>query len=287
MTRAFAFAFALAACSDDAIDPITKITGPRVLAIASEPPVLAVDGEVVVTPLTVDDRGPRIGVGASTPPGGRPAQAIRVRACTPWKFVADPARDCAGADALPLATAGDGRFTLSTTMVLAAFPMPDRGTPTAEDLRAALAAGLELRIPVVAEIDIDGETLVARRDLWIVDEVGELQDPRIAEVQFDGDVMPTLRTGRRYTLTVAIDPASIDRVPDGDPAAAPFESLDCHFYSTTGELADHQVDVDPEVSFASESTEYTAGDSGEAWLYVVVTDRTGGMAVDWVPLIIE
>lgn len=294
MTRWLLVLAGLAACSDDEVDPITKITGPRVLAIVTEPSVLAADGSIELVPLTVDELGPRLGVGTSTPPGGRPVDDLRVRACAPWRFIAEPGRDCAGADALPLATAGDGRFTVSTEQLLAAFPPPPDLAPpgtelTVETLRAALAAGLELRVPVVAEVDVDGETLVARRDLLVVAEVGELENPRIAEVRFDGVPLQTLRSGQRYTLTVAIDPDSIDEPLDQADVPEPeLEDLDCNMYSPTGELAEREVDVDePELSTESEPNAYTPGEPGETWLYVVVTDRTGGMTADWVPLVIE
>ena len=49
-----------------------------------------------------------------------------------------------------------------------------------------MAAGLELRIPVIAEVDLDGQTLVARRDIHLAEKVGDLQNPRPTELRFDG-----------------------------------------------------------------------------------------------------
>ena len=124
----------LAACSDDETGSITVIHAPRVLAIPSEPSVLDVDGEVQLRPLIVDGNGPR---------GGDP---VRLRACSPWRFVAERATDCTGPDALPLAENPDGTFTVSTAQLLDAFP-PPMGDADADALAIAIEAGLDPRIP--------------------------------------------------------------------------------------------------------------------------------------------
>jgi hypothetical protein len=265
---------ALAACADESPDLITRISEPRVLGIVAEPAVLAADGATALTVHVVDAAGPR---------GDDPMQ---LRACNPWRFVAEPALDCVASDALPLVRGADGRFAISTAELLAAFPPPDGIDADAEALRIALASGLEVRIPVVAEVAASGETLVARRDLHLVAEVGELGNPRLADVWFDGVSTRTLLAGRRYELAATIDPASIDVRPD-DPDLE-LEPIDCYFYSPTGELALHEVDVDePAVSVQTEPNTYTTGDPGETWLFVVLTDRTGGMTVEARSLAIE
>ena len=289
-----AFALALPACDDDEFDPITKITAPRVLAVTSEPTVLAVDGDVRLTAFSVDPRGPRSHL-AALDATERPVDAVRMRACTPWKLLADPARDCAGADAFPLSADADGRFALTTSDLIAAFPPPPDGPlggapATPKTLRLALAAGLELRIPVIAEVDLEGETLVARRDLHLAEEVGDLQNPRPTELRFDGAPLQTLRAGQRYRLTLAFDGQSLDPSDRRDnPDPDRLEELDCNFYSPTGLLAEREVDVErtdepfPETA----PNAYTAGEPGPTWIYVVATDETGGMSVASVRLLVE
>jgi len=269
----------LGACSDEDFDPITRITAPRVLAVVSEPTVLAVDGDVRLEVFTVDLAGP-------LPPLG---QTVRMRACTPWKLLADPARDCAGADALPLAPDERGRFTVSTQQLIDAFPPPMSTGATLETLRLALAAGLELRVPVIAEVEASGEPLLARRDLHVVEEVGTLQNPRFAELRFDGAATQTLRAGQRYRLTAAFDRQSLDPSSDDDDEPSALEELDCNFYSPSGALAQREVDVE-ELDVAVPETEanaYTPDARGATWIYVVAADETGGMTAGAFPLTIE
>jgi hypothetical protein len=259
---------ALAACSDSGPDLITVVDEPRVLAILSEPSVLDVDGEIALAPMTVDGNGPRSG------------DPVRLRACSPWIFVAEPAIDCAGANALPF------EGTLSTAQLLDAFPPPDGSPATPEALEIAIEAGLTPRIPVIAEVEVDGQTLVARRDLRIVVDGSELTDPRLAEVRFDGTVTTALRAGQQYSLTLAFDPESFD--PRIDDPEQRLERFDCYFYSPHGELAEHEIDVrEPEQSVETPPNRFTAGDAGDSWLFVVVTDRTGGMSADAIPLTID
>lgn len=259
---------ALAACGDSEPDLITVIDEPRVLAILGEPSVLDVDGEIALAPLTVDSNGPRSG------------DPVRLRACSPWIFVAEPAIDCAGANALPF----DG--TLSTAQLLDAFPPPDGSPATAEALAIAIEAGLSPQIPVIAEVEVEGQTLVARRDLRIVGDASELTDPRLVEVRFDGEDIRALRAGQAYSLTLAFDPASFDlRIDDPEQR---LERFDCYFYSPHGELAEHEIDVrEPEQSVETTPNRFTTGASGESWLFVVVTDRTGGMSADAIRLTID
>lgn len=264
------------ACDDASVDPITRITGPRVLAITTEPSALPLDGDVALTALTVDPDGPR------------DVDAVRMRACAPWKFIADPARDCAGADALPLQVDADGRVVTSAAELAAAFPSPPGISAPPDPWRAALAAGLELRVPIIAEVDVDGETLVARRDVAVVETRLDRQNPRVAEVRFDGVATTTLRAGQRYVLTVAFDGTSLDEDPDVDASEA-LENVTCHFYSPTGELVDPDASVEDRDVPAPETTPnaYTAGAAGTTWLFVVATDETGGMSMTSLPLTIE
>ncbi len=282
-----AISLVLAACSDGGVDPITKITGPRVLAIATEPSALTLEGTIRITALTVAPDGPRgeVGGGASA---GRRVDAVRMRACAPWTFVSDPSRDCVGGDALVLVTDDDGRVAVSAAALAAAFPSPPGIDAPPDPWRAALAAGLTLRVPLIAEVDVDGRTLIARRDVEVVDSAVVRTNPRVVEVRFDGVATTTLRAAQSYALNVTVDAADLDERP---AAVTPGvrEQVDSSFYSPAGELADSRVAlVDPDAPLPeSEATTYTAGPRGVTWLFVVLTDETDGMSMVSVPLLIE
>ena len=260
--RLVALVVVASGCGDDGVDPITKITGPRVLAVVTEPSVLALDGSIQLSALTIDPDGPRSGIGAATPPGGRPVDAVRMRACAPWKFIADPTRDCVGADALTLSRNNSGQIVVTADQLSAAFPSPPGVVAPPDPWRVAIAAGLELRVPIIVEVDVDGQTLVARRDLHVVDTPVELKNPVLSEIRFDGVATQTLRAGQRYALTATVDPASLDTQVGEDPDRV-LETIDCYFYSVEGDLAEPEVDIeDPDVPVPeTEANAYTAGAS--------------------------
>jgi hypothetical protein len=110
----------------------------------------------------------------------------------------------------------------------------------------------------------------------------------VTEVRFDGVDRRTLAAGQRYQLTVAFDFDSFDpRNPD-DPDDPRLERYDCYFYSASGELEEHEIDVrEPERSVETPPNEYTTGPPGQTWLFLVATDRTGGMMADAIPLVID
>ncbi len=283
-----AISLVVAACSDDGVDPITKITGPRVLAIATEPSALALEGTIRITALTVDSGGPRAEMEAGGASVGRPVDAVRMRACAPWKFVSDPSRDCVGGDALVLGTDDDGRVAVSAAALAAAFPSPPGIDAPPDPWRAALAAGLPLRVPIIAEVDVDGRTLIARRDVEVVDIAVVRTNPRVVEVRFDGVATTMLQAAQSYALNVTVDAADLDERPDAVTPGVR-EQVDTSFYSPAGELADPRVAlVDPDAPLPeSEATTYTAGPRGATWLFVVLTDETDGMSLVSVPLVIE
>lgn len=275
---------AIAACSDDEIDPITKITGPRVLAITTEPSALLLDGELALTVWTVDPNGPRLGLATTA----GPADAVRVRACAPWKFVTEPTTDCVGDDALPLAPDATGRIAMSAATLAAAFPSPP-GIPAPPDpWRAALAAGVEIRIPIIAEVDVDGLTLLARRDVSV--SAIARQNPGLVDVRFDGVSTRTLRTDQRYTLTAIIDGASLDSRPDADPGGE-IETVVVNFYSPTGQLFEPEASFEPvnppPQLLETTPIDYATGPPGSTWLFAVATDQTDGMSAVAIPLTIE
>lgn len=280
---------ALAACSDDGVDPVTKINGPRVLAIGAEPSALVPDGALHLAVMTVDRDGPR----GETSADERPVDAVRVRACAPWKFVVDPARDCVGDDAVPLERDETGRFVMSAQVLAARFPAPpDAPIPSADPWRAALAAGITLRVPVIAEVDVDGQTLVAKREIEVVEDLATRTNPRIVEVRFDGAATGTLEAGREYTLTAILERASLD-VPDRTMNeamdATTLEEVTGHLYSPSGEIGDPEVTVEAAEldQLESSSTTYTAGEPGATWMFVVARDETGGLGMLSLPLTVE
>ncbi|MEJ7599030.1 MAG: hypothetical protein WKG01_14070 [Kofleriaceae bacterium] len=236
--------------------------------------MLTLDGELALTVFTVDPDGPR------------EVDAVRMRACAPWKFIAEPTLDCTGVDALELVH-DNGRIVTSAAALAAAFPSPPDIPAPSDPWRAALAAGLEIRVPIIAEIDVGGQTLIARRDLEVIDGTVPRQNPRFTELRFDGLTTQTLRAGQRYRLTSAVDRTSLDeRERRGELS---LEVVDCNFYVTAGELDEPEVDIEDTEPAMPETQPngYTAGASGSAWMFVVGTDDTGGMSVLSMPLTIE
>ncbi|MFN0246538.1 MAG: hypothetical protein ACKV2T_06495 [Kofleriaceae bacterium] len=282
---ALACAALCTACSDDGVDPITKITSPRVLAITADPSALVPDGMLHLAVMTVDADGPRS--------DERPVDAVRVRACAPWKFVVDPARDCVGAESVALERDETGRFVMSASELAAAFPSPPNAPiPSSDPWRAALAAGVSLRIPVIAEVDVDGQTLVAKREVEVVADPNARRNPQIVELRFDGAPSNVLQAGRRYTVTATIERTSLDppdEPPDEPMDGAALEEVTCYLYSPSGEIADPNIaveDLEP-VELETSSTTYTAGAAGTTWLFVVATDETSGLSMLAQPLTIE
>jgi hypothetical protein len=276
----------LAACADAETDPSTRITSARVLAITTEPSTLRLDGEIALVAMTVDADGPRLGVGA-TQTGERSVDAMRVRACAPWILLADPARDCVGENALPLDVDAAGRVVTSAAQLAAAFPAPESTSASADAWRAALAAGVTLRVPFVVEVEVDGRILVARRDVSVVDTSESHLNPRLAELRFDGVATRALRSGQRYRLTATIDRASLDARPDATSGET--ENVTVHYYSTAGELAEPDVSLAEPAALVPETADntYTAGPSGTTWMYAVATDETGGMSAIAAEIVIE
>ena len=263
----------LAACGDDAADPIEKVTAPRVLAIVTEPSALTLDGEIALTAVTVDPDGPRV------------VEAVRMRACAPWKIIAEPARDCTGADAIELVH-DNGRILTSAAALAAAFPSPPDVAAPPDPWRFALAAGLEIRVPIIAEVDVGGQTLIARRDLEVVDGTMPRQNPRFTELRFDGVATQTLRAGQRYQLTAAVDRTSLDEREARGMLS--LEGVDCNFYVTAGELDAPEVDMRTPTPRCPRPSPTATSPAPRHRLDVRRrTDDTGGMSVMSMPLTIE
>lgn len=281
-------ALCASACGDSPELPISRITGPRVLAVLSEPSSLSIDSNARLSVLVVDEFGPRQGIPGAAGPGDRPVDAIRWRACAPWRFIADPVRDCSGSDAFDLVTTGSGQTDISAAELEAAFPAPPETMAPPEAWKFALSLGIPLTIPMLVEVDIDGQTLVTRYDIPVIGSDETRKTPKIAEVRFDGVATNTIVRGRPYQVTVAIDPATIDKLPDATEAPF-FEEIDAYFYSPVGTFSAFETETpDPDAAAPeTEPTEFTADQAGDTWIYVVITDRTGGVNADWIPITVQ
>ena len=284
----FTFTLSLVACSDSVEVPISRITGPRVLAVLSEPSSLALGKQARLTVLVVDQFGPRQGLPGSAGPGDRPVDAVRWRACAPWQFISDPGRDCVGSEAFALTTFGPGQTNVSADDLEAAFPAPPGIMAPANAWQFALSQGIPLTIPILVEVDVDGQTLVTRYDLPIIGNEETRKTPKIAEVRFDGVASNTVVKGQPTKITVAIDPTSIDKLPDASEAPF-FEEIDAYFYSPIGTFSTFETETpDPDAAAPeTEPTEFTADQAGDTWIYVVITDRTGGVNADWIPITVQ
>lgn len=284
----FTFTLSLVACGDSVEVPISRITGPRVLAVLSEPSSLALGKQARLTVLVVDQFGPRQGLPGSAGPGDRPVDAVRWRACAPWQFISDPGRDCVGSEAFALTTFGPGQTNVSADDLEAAFPAPPGIMAPANAWQFALSQGIPLTIPILVEVDVDGQTLVTRYDLPIIGNEETRKTPKIAEVRFDGVASNTVVKGQPTKITVVIDPTSIDKLPDASEAPF-FEEIDAYFYSPIGTFSAFETETpDPDAAAPeTEPTEFTADQAGDTWIYVVITDRTGGVNADWIPITVQ
>ncbi len=284
----FTFTLSLVACGDSVEVPISRITGPRVLAVLSEPSSLALGKQARLTVLVVDQFGPRQGLPGSAGPGDRPVDAVRWRACAPWQFISDPGRDCVGGEAFALTTFGPGQTNVSADDLEAAFPAPPGIMAPANAWQFALSQGIPLTIPILVEVDVDGQTLVTRYDLPIIGNEETRKTPKIAEVRFDGVASNTVVKGQPTKITVVIDPTSIDKLPDASEAPF-FEEIDAYFYSPIGTFSAFETETpDPDAAAPeTEPTEFTADQAGDTWIYVVITDRTGGVNADWIPITVQ
>ncbi len=276
------------ACGDSAEVPISRITGPRVLAVLSEPSSLAIGKQARLSVLVVDQFGPRQGIPGAAGPGDRPVDVIRWRACAPWRFISDPVRDCVGSEAFSLTTTGSGQTDLFASELEAAFPAPpDRMAPP-EAWKFVLSLGIKLTIPILVEVDVDGQTLTTRYDIPVIGTDETRKTPKIAEVRFNGIATNTIVRGVPTQITVAIEPTSIDKLPDATEAPF-FEEIDAYFYSPVGSFsAFESATPDPDAAAPeTEAIEFTADQAGDTWLYVVITDQTGGVNAEWLPITVQ
>ena len=285
---ALTVALSTSGCGDGPGSPISRIEGPRVLAVLSEPSSLAIGKQTRLTVLVVDQFGPRQGIPGAAGPGDRPVEAIRWRACAPWRFISDPVRDCVGSEAFNLTTTGSGQTDLFASELEAAFPAPPERMAPPEAWKFVLSLGIELSIPILVDVDVDGQTLTTRYDIPVINSDETRKTPKIAEVRFNGVAGNTIQLGQPTQITVAIDPASIDKLPDATEAPF-FEEIDAYFYSPVGSFSAFESETpDPDAAFPeTKPVEFTADQAGDTWLYVVITDLTGGVNAEWLPITVQ
>ena len=260
LAGALALALAQAACADDGAAPSTRITSPRLLAIAADPPVATVDGQVALRALAVDA-------------AGRPAtSAVAWRACSPWQLVRDPDIDCAPAAALALPVDASGGATLDVAAYLARFGAPPVMPPAGDDpcARPVVAA------PVFATVVVDGARLVARKDVAL----GPVarRAPALAAVLLDGAPAAGFRPGAEHRLTAV--PARDSLEPSCSEEGA-LETVRAYFYVTAGDLdeASATVTLFTDGSEVAGSVGLRAPDERDPLtLWTVLLDDDGGAA---------
>jgi hypothetical protein len=252
-------AVATIAC-DDNPDERTLLQAPRLLAVRAEPPVLrGVDGVVTLSALAVSTEG-----------AYADGQAVQYRACNPWAFMVSPERDCPPETSLQL---GNGELT--TEQLFAFYPPPegqgynpgDGGVP-----QESCEEPASIEVPILAEVEIDGVSLVTVKRIPIFLDESARQNPSI-------DTIAVVATnGDERTLSIEVDPSSLDQeCRDG---ARQLEAVRIYLYSTSGSFESSSVDVVPTPGGRIEPAEIRWTSAGEsAILFFVVIDNEGG--VDW------
>ncbi len=274
-----ALALAAIGCADDGPAPSTRIDAPRLLAIAADPPVVGPAGATALRALVVDGDGAQVDAATAR---------VTMRACSPWRPVQDPARDCGPDASLPLPLDGD-RARLEVAAVIARFPpppglpLPDAGGDGA-DAPCPLAYD-HLDLPVVVEAVVaDGAggavRLTARKHVrltWSDDVVRT--NPRIDALLVDGAPAGDLAVGAEVRLAVRPARDALDRACDGDdPPALVLEPVRINLYATAGDLGDATVDARHDAADVEqlETTRFLPLAPGLIVLWAIATDDDGG-----------
>jgi hypothetical protein len=286
-------AVGLAGCAELPFTPSSLIDKPRILAVAAEPPVVAVDGTATLTALVVSPDGRDSGVA----PGRALDLDIRWRACNPWKPVFDPDRDCAAENALELTAAdGDtwqGQAQVDLADVLEAFPVPPEiidqigGMPpgmSPEDPDACPHSYDYAELPVVAEVTVGQSRLLAIQRVRVTWEPAGRRAPALGGLVLDDVVADasepiSFTAGADHRLTASMDQSSLDPVClDDDPEQIAPEPVHVHAYVTAGELDEHGTDIeyDEDGAESAGALTWTAPASGPVTAWLVVTDSDGG-----------
>lgn len=261
---ALALLLSVAACADDGSSPSSLITMPRLLAIAADPPVVAIDGAARLRALVVDGEGREV------------ATAVSWRACSPWKAVQDPDVDCGPAVAWPLPIDADGAAVLDVGAAVARFggaiTVPAPGP-------CAVSA---VAVPVIATAVVDGTRLIARKDVWVGGPPRRV--PALAAITLDGADATRYVPGQPQALAARPARASLDETCTGDTPPQPvLEAVRMHFYVDAGELsaASAEVTYQPDGSETEGSIVFTGpADRAPVRLWTIAIDGDGGVAWD-------
>jgi hypothetical protein len=283
---------ALAGCNELPFTPSSLIDKPRIVAIAAEPPVVAVDGAATLTALVVSPDGRDSGVA----PDRALDLDIRWLACNPWKPVLDPYRDCVDENALELSVAdGDtwqDQAQVDMADVLEAFPPPDEII----DPPGGMPGGMEpdpdacphsydyVKLPVVAEVTVGDKRLLAIQRVRVTWQPTNRRAPALGglvldDLVADGSEPIAFTTGAEHRLTASMDQGSLDPVClDDDPDTSAPEPVHVHAYVTAGELDEPDADIE----YAADGAEsagtvtWSAPESGDVTAWLVVTDTDNG-----------
>lgn len=266
MRRPALVAFALlAGCDDGGGEPSTLITGPRVLAVAAEPPVTTIDGAATLRALIVDGDGAPLAVD------------VAWRVCSPWSPLRDPDVDCGPDQALALPADGEGAARLVVADVLARF-----GGPAAPIPPPAPCELDSVPIPVIATAVVDGVRLVARKDVGVA--AVARRAPVIAAVTLDDGAAATFTPGATHRIAATPVRDALDTRCTADPEPVPvLEGVRAYFYVTAGTLGATSADVvfQPDGSERVDSVELDAPtDVDRVRLWTVMIDGDGGAAWD-------
>jgi hypothetical protein len=254
-------ALAGSGCEPDTDLPRTFISGPRVLAIAAEPPSVPPGGSTTVSAVIV-------GTGGETPS----VSWVRCRRAPRLGEAINP--DCVDtAQADYLEPIGEG-----TTITTA---MPD---VMPSDLGAPDATG-GVYLPLIARVTVAGQTLIATYRLRLQTTGDANQNPDLtglllvdaagATMPLDAAAPPTVHTGDRLTLQVAVAAGSVEMYPPplGGPPVA--EILRTSWFSTAGKFSQERSEG-PQAQTVLELDALLPAPGNAIDLYAVIRDDRGG-----------
>jgi hypothetical protein len=251
---------ALAVACDENPDERTLLEAPRLLAVRAEPPVLrGMDGVVSLSALAVSADGEQAD-----------RRTVQYRACNPWVFMVNPARDCPTETALALTNS-----ELTTQQLFSFYPPPEGQGYDPDDggvQQESCDAKASIEVPILAEVEIDGVSLVTVKRIPIFLDESARSNPSL-------DTIEVIATeGFERTLAIDVDRDSLDlECRDG---ASQLEAVRIYVYSTSGSFESSSVDIVPTSDGQIEPAEIRWTSDGEsAILLFVMIDNEGG--VDW------
>lgn len=182
----------------------------------------------------------------------------------------DPERDCPEQESLALAY-----NELRTRQLLAFYPPPaGQGyDPASEgEPQESRDANASIEVPIIAEVEIDGVSLVTVKRVPIFLDESPRSNPSLDTIDVIAD------DGQERTLEITVDRDSLDlECRDG---ASQLEAVRIYVYSTSGSFESSSVDIVPTVDGQIEPAEIRwTSDGQSAILLFVMIDNEGG--VDW------